>query len=430
MSGASVPNDTTAHPTPWTPWKLALAWLLPKLVILVLWLTFATGVQGDVFYYYRSLVDMATKGATGTLVEYPTPVVWLLQIPRLFAFGYPTIYVYAFAACMMALDAALTVALWRYWSREGHSRHPWPVLFWVAFTFLISPTAYLRFDMLPAVLAGGALLLLAGRRPAWAGALVGLGAATKLWPALLWLALLGRKENRLRASAGFWGTGAGLALASLVWAGWGRLVSPLTWQKDRGLQVESIWATVPMLTKTWDDRYTSYISKYQAFEVFGPSVGGWLAVANVLTVVGMLALLALIAWWLVSRHNHSLVLAGLVMVLASAVMIITNKTFSPQYLLWVGGPMAAVMALADAATTKPGDRPARMEDRGAAWLAWWLLAVTLLTNIVYPIGYHHLVRGSGVLQVLVTLALVARNVAFLVFTTCLAGVVVRRVRGR
>ena len=59
---------------------------------------------------------------------------------------------------------------------------------------LIGPLSYLRFDILPAVLAGAALLY--ARRVPWVtGALTGLGAAIKLWPALLWLAFLAHKPD-------------------------------------------------------------------------------------------------------------------------------------------------------------------------------------------------------------------------------------------
>ena len=109
------------------------------------------------------------------------------------------------------------------------------------FVFLVGPLSYVRFDMIPAVLAGGALLA-ARTRPWVAGALTGLGAAIKLWPALLIPALLADKERRKPTAIGFVVVGFGLALISLVTGGLTRLFSPLTWQSGRGLQIESIWA--------------------------------------------------------------------------------------------------------------------------------------------------------------------------------------------
>ena len=162
-------------------------------------------------------------------------------------------------------------ALWRATGR----RHDSAIDFWLIFVPLIGPLAYLRFDMLPAVLAGGALL--AARRKPWVtGALTGLGAAIKLWPALLIGAFLSYRSDRRPAGVAFVVVGFGLALISLIFGGWSRLISPLTWQSDRGLQIESIWATPLMLARAArPDHWIVDISQYQAYEIFGPGVDAW-----------------------------------------------------------------------------------------------------------------------------------------------------------
>ena len=127
---------------------------------------------GDVFYYHRKINALFTAGLDRTLYEYPTPVVWILALPYGAAFGSRVGYLIAFIVLMLALDAVFTYALWRSTGR----RHDSAIDFWLIFVLLIGPLSYLRFDMLPAVLAGGALL--AARRKPWVtGALTGLGAA-------------------------------------------------------------------------------------------------------------------------------------------------------------------------------------------------------------------------------------------------------------
>ena len=108
---------------------------------------------------------------------------------------------------MLALDAAFTFALYR---TARPDRTTCAIDFWLLFVLLIGPLSYLRFDVLPAVLAGGALLA-ARRRPWVTGALTGLGAAIKLWPALLIAAFLrlptgpaGRRHGPSSASASVW----------------------------------------------------------------------------------------------------------------------------------------------------------------------------------------------------------------------------------
>src|SRR5215203_6582994 len=199
-------------------------------------------IVGDVFYYHRKIAALTSVGLGKTLNEYPTPVVWILSLPYGATGGGRTGYLIAFIIFMLALDAGFTWALWRAAGRRRDSA----LDFWLFFVFLIGPLCYVRFDMLPAVLAGGALLA-ARRRPWITGALTGLGAAVKLWPALLIGSFMSYRPDRRPVGLAFVVVGFGLALISLIFGGWSRLISPLSWQSDRGLQIESIWATPLML---------------------------------------------------------------------------------------------------------------------------------------------------------------------------------------
>ena len=70
-------------------------------------------------------------------------------------------------------------------------------------------------------------------------------------------------------------------MVSLLWAGWDRLVSPLGWQSGRGLQVESVWASIPMLARALGlGDYAVTISRFQAFEIYGSGVAVWTAAAR------------------------------------------------------------------------------------------------------------------------------------------------------
>ena len=222
-------------------------WIITRALILVIFAFLESYVIGDVYYYQRKIAAMFEVGLPNTLNEYPTPVAWILTIPYVLGAGSQTGYAIAFVAGMMALDAGFTYLLWRHNGR----RHDRSITFWLLFVLLIGPLSYLRFDILPAVLAGAAVLY--ARRVPWVtGALTGLGAAIKLWPALLWLAFLAHKPARKPVTIAFLASGVGLALLSLIFGGWTRLVSPLTWQSGRGLQIESIWATPLMIARAAD----------------------------------------------------------------------------------------------------------------------------------------------------------------------------------
>ena len=383
---------------------IVIGWLATRLLILLILAGFERFVVGDVFYYHRKINALFTAGLDRTLYEYPTPVVWILWLPYGASFGNRVGYLVAFVIFMLALDAVFCYALWRASGR----RHTSAVDFWLIFVPLIGPLAYLRFDMLPAVLAGGALL--AARRKPWVtGALTGLGAAIKLWPALLIGAFLSYRSDRRPAGVAFVVVGFGLALISLIFGGWSRLLSPLIWQSDRGLQIESIWATPLMLARAArPDQWIVDISQYQAYEIFGPGVDVWVMISSVATVAGlaMIILLTIRAF----RHDGSTPAAiGFVVLATVAIMTITNKTLSPQYLLWVGGPMAAMLAYRPQAT--PDERPAISRIAGQA------LILALLTQLVYPLFYDSYLGRHGHAMIIVSTVVTAvRNLALVIFT--------------
>ncbi len=362
------------------PATVVLGWLITRALIIAILVLFESFVVGDVYYYHRKIAGLFDAGLGQTLVEYPTPVVWILWLPFAVTAGNAFGYLLAFMVFMLALDAVFTLALYR----TGGRRHDAAIDFWMLFVFLIGPLSYLRFDVLPAVLAGGALLA-ARRRPWVTGALTGLGAAIKLWPALLIAAFCAYRPDRKAAGLAFVAVGFGLAAVSLVTGGVSRLFSPLTWQSGRGLQIESVWATPLMLARAFGGGWTVDYSRYQAYEIFGPGVGIWLSISNVATVAGLVLLVVL---WVRAFRNPGVspIAVGLVVLATVAIMTITNKTLSPQYLLWLGGPMAALLLLRRDA----GTRSRRVVER----LAVHLLVLALLTQLVYPLLYDGLLGSA------------------------------------
>ena len=391
------------------PRTIIVGWLITRVLMLVVLAAFERFVVGDVFYYHRKINALFSVGLDRTLYEYPVPVVWILWLPYGASFGNRIGYLIAFVVLMLVLDAVFCYALWRAAGR----RHDSAVDFWLIFVTLIGPLAYLRFDMLPAVLAGGALL--AARRKPWVtGALTGLGAAIKLWPALLIGAFMSYRSDRRAAGLAFVVVGFGLALISLIFAGWSRLISPLTWQSDRGLQIESIWATPLMLARVAaPDRWIVNLSQYQAYEIFGPGVAAWVMISSVATLIGLglIILLNVRAF----RHGGSTPTAiGFVILATVAIMMITNKTLSPQYLLWLGGPMAALLAF----------RPqARADEQSAIGrIAVQILILALLTQLVFPVFYDGFIGRQGRSMIIVsTVVTTIRNLALVVFAVEVCG---------
>ena len=383
---------------------MVLVWLATRVLALILLAAAELLVVGDVFYYWRKIGALGQAGLPGTLNEYPTPVVWFLSVPYGLGAGHRNGYLVAFIVIMLALDAAFTFALWR----AADRRHDRGVDFWLLYVLLIGPLCYTRFDMLPAVLAGGALLALR-RRPWLAGALTGLGAAVKLWPALLIGAFAAPRAGRRPALVGFVVAGFGLAALSLLLGGSRRLFSPLTWQSGRGLQIESVWTTPLLVARLFDPhRWTVGYSRFQAYEIFGPGVSALLTLSTVMTGTGLVVIGVLF----VRAFRHPApgpIALGLLVLATVAVMTISNKTLSPQYLLWMGGPAAALLLVRS--TEGPDER------RVVARLAGQLLVLALLTHLVYPLLYNGLINRSGpALAVAATLVASLRNLGLLLLT--------------
>jgi len=379
--------------------SVVVAWLATRVLAIVLLVVAERLMVGDVWYYRREIDALPDAGMGGTLVEYPTPVVWLLGLPYLLGAGTSAGYLVVFVGSMLALDAAFTLAL----TRAGGGRRTAAVDLWLVFVPLLGPLVYVRFDMLPTVLVGAALLAVR-RRPATAGGLIAGGAAVKLWPAILIVPLVSGAAATRRALGGFAAACLVLAGGALLGGGWDRLVSPLRWQADRGLQIESVWAAVPMAGRMADrGRWTVGLSEFNAFEILGPGVDAWLTVSTVATVLGLGLIAALLVrTWRAAPGADAV---ALVMLAVVTVMIVVNKTLSPQYLLWFGAPCAAALL------ARPDPGPALRRIVGL------LMALALLTHVLYPYVYDGLIGQWGDAGVVATtLALLVRNGLLLALT--------------
>ena len=379
---------------------VVLSWLTSRALTLALLVTVESAVTGDVSYYGRSLHTLFNGGSLReVLQEYPVPVLAIMLPQYLAAMLNSLGFAVLFAVSMLAVDATFTWSLWRVGGRKRSEA----VNFWLWFVPAIGPLAYFRFDLVPAMLAGAAVLA-AARRPAWSGMLTAIGAALKLWPALMLPSFLLRRRDRRSVLLGFCSTGIAIAAISLAVGGWGRLVSPLHWQFGRGLQIESVFATPLMLVRSFHPHHvwSVDVSQYKAFEIYGPGVHLFGTLATVASVAG----LGLLGWlWHRARMLPSVSpeTVGWLFLATASVVTITNKTLSPQYILWLGGPLAALLA------RWPGDPHVRRAARQ-------LLVICVLTQLVFPLTYASLASNVTSLTVPSTLLLAARNVLLIRLT--------------
>ena len=386
---------------PWADsrWATAVGWIITRAVMVLLLLTLERTIMNDVRYYAGGIAELSPESpVSAVLREYPTPVLGLLLVPWLVSAGSIDAYVVVFVALMLALDAGYTWLL----SRRGSTGRT-AVTLWLVAGPALGPLALTRFDVLPGMLAGAAVLYLT-TRPRLAGAFVTVGAAIKLWPALLVPAVLAPRRTRWRVLTGIVLAGLVILALSLAAGGWERLRSPLGYQGDRGLQVESV-AALPLMI-VWSVAHGQWqisFSRFITSEIAGPGDQVLLALANLATLAA-LALLAVL-WWRAWRAGDRVTptTVGWLVLLSTALFIVTNKVFSPQYLLWLT-PVAVVVV---AATTRP--------DRGARRFTVLLIAVGLLTQVIYPNAYVLVTEMSWANPIGVAL-LLARDVGLLGLT--------------
>lgn len=417
---AATGSTTESATRPAPLWPIAVVWIITRAIVVVLLCTQENNVVGDVDYYRQSLEQLGRLHVAGTLVEYPVPAVLLLWAPFavLDALGHAGLYVTAVATLAVLTDLAFlaTLVRSRHWARRrtllGVTAAEWV---WLAAVPALGATTYARFDLVPGILVGLALLYVA-HRPALAAGFGALATGVKYWPALVLPALAGPRRSRRTVLATVAVAGGVLALLSLVLGGWHRLWTPFSYQDVRGLQIESVAATPAMLAWGHDaPGYAVAYTRWKAYDVTGPLADPLLRVA---TGAALVALFLAVLWWALawwrlravegSEESSVETLVWLFLATVGAFMV-TNKVLSPQYFLWLLPAAAAGLVL--------------LRGRSARALAVWtigLLVATALTHELYPRQYGYLLgRFDGTGRIVDLLA--ARNLLLLILVGYAAG---------
>ncbi|MET9291780.1 glycosyltransferase 87 family protein [Streptomyces sp. NPDC003077] len=325
-------------------------------------------VTSDVSVIYQGWAQVLGTGTfpmDDVTWQYPPAAALPVLAPRLLPFlGYaPAFFVLACAA-----DAAV-LALFLYAGRRPGKRLAGAWV-WVAGVPLLGPTAYARYDLMVTAVAVAALFA-AARHPRVAGALIAFGALLKVWPALLlWGAARGRRARAI------WGAAlAGVVvLAVLLVAAAPGALAFLSFQRDRGTEVESLGALVFHVARHfgWPGEV---LLNYGSVEYVGPYVGVVSGAALALTGA---AFGWLLLWRLRARAFPPTVLADASFA-AVLLFTTTSRVISPQYMVWLVG-LAAVCVTA------------RSGRQGLP--AVLVLAATGVTFLEFPIWFSHVVEGD------------------------------------
>lgn len=220
------------------------------------------------------------------------------------------------AGMLMACAVVIAVCVTRF-----HPHRPWDGLL-VALAPSLALTATINWDLLAVALTSAGLLMWSRSRPVAAGLLLGLATAAKFYPVLLLgpLFVLCWRAARWRAfaqtAAAFvaaWLT-VNLPVMLVAWDGW---VTFYEFSQERPVDYGSVWLVIAQRTDL--NLSTETVNTLATGMVVAGCIG--------------LALLAHLA----PRRPRLAQLAFLVV----ALFVVTNKVYSPQYVLWLI-PLAAL----------------------------------------------------------------------------------------
>lgn len=371
----------------------------------------------DVRYYFHGINPHAnhspgpssiyTPSGSVPLGEYPDAGVWPLRLLDLVTRDNESAFLFLFSLVCVLISGAYLWFILR-WGSAHHERNTdsefHAAWFWVLFSGAAGPILLTRLDLYSGVAVGLTMALLI-TYPRLSSLILAYATLAKLWPGVLASALVGHAKSRstwVRLISYIISLVA-LALVTVVVWGPDRLLSPITYQDVRGLQIESVFATPLMVARLFDDnRWDVSYASSKSFEIAGPGADIAMTCASVV-LVGMLVFALGFALWRFLRGGWTRQSAVLFALLLVCLLIVSNKVFSPQYIAWVG-PLVAVASILCTATSM---RTLRIST----------LIVAALTTVIYPLTYESILHNSSGWPVLV---LTVRNLAMVLMTFSVA----------
>jgi hypothetical protein len=268
---------------------------------------------------------------------------------------------WVFGAAMLVAALVAQVATARL---AGDARAAWLL---VPLPLLAGAIVRTRYDLAPVALAMAGLALVCAARPRAGYAVLGAGAALKLFPALVGAAAVARLGPR-----GVWAGIAVFAVCTLPFLALG-FGDAVVFHLERPVQIESSPATV--LWALGDSYVTGTAAHPDRFKSNG------LAGGPADLVAALFALASLAAIVLSLRLARDDLVAGALAALLAFVAL--GKVLSPQFVLWLA-PLAALAWL-----------------RGHRAAATLVALATALTQVWFPARYFDLVAGDSAVVVLV-----------------------------
>jgi hypothetical protein len=270
---------------------------------------------------------------------------------------------------------------------------------WVAFLVLLGPIALGRIDSITVPLAIVGVLLVE-TRPRAAAVILTIATWIKVWPAALLVAILISVRARTRVIVGASVTSVGIIAVALSLGAGSNVLSFVTQQSVRGLQVEAPVSTIWLWREFAGAANTSvyYDRGILTWQVRGAGVEFASALMNPLMILAVFAITVLAILAVRNRVSVADLLPALSLAYTVA-LIAFNKVGSPQYITWLAVPV--ILGLVTNAVGR---------GRSFRTPAILVLVLAALTQLIYPYFYGYLLGLNPAMLIVLS----ARNLLYFV----------------
>jgi Glycosyltransferase family 87 len=285
-------------------------------------------------------------------------------------------------------------------TRQSLTRYQSLLKYYILLCWILVPVLIWRYDLFPALLTFLVFFFVTRERPSFAGIFLALGIATKLYPVVLMpifsiYYLIKRQYRELAYFSLATIATSCLIIIPFILVSYGEFFSFLEYHELRGIQLETLASGLILLASKMGLTNLDVELNYGAFHLISPWAN-WLLHSSVLTFI-FLGLFGLVFFRCFYSFRREYITEGkiseqnllLYLVAVLVVFIISNKVFSPQYIVWLM-PFAILL---------------RYQEQKL------FLGISLLTIALYPFLYDELVN----LDLSPILVLNIRNFLMLLF---------------
>lgn len=351
-------ESTPAQVSGWPRLVLKHHGAVAALIVLCLATVYVVGLirpdPGDIALYYRYSTNVLSglSPYRDFPVEYPPGAFLSFLMPfalatsRTLSFDQ---YSYFFLSANAALSVATLMVLLSLRRKGVAEGGAFPAVRivgarYLVLTGLIGMTLAWRFDLMPTLLVVLALAAILSNRPVWGGLILGLAIAVKLYafvliPIVCCYYIAGCNSRQLPRV--FAAMVVSLCLGFLPLAGMTQhdALSFLRYHAERGIQLESVASSVILMCKACGLTKATIIYDYGAYHLITPVSRVVLKIlpCAFIVMMGLVTRICLREFRIEYARSGSISAMSVCRfaTISLLVFIVTNKVFSPQYLIWV-----------------------------------------------------------------------------------------------